>query len=249
MLSQVGVFSPSNRNHYLNITPNNLLRIYSKNQDGLTYTERLTEFSREDFVIPPVSPAVHPVSPALSPSGHQQRHPYPQHPQKLFPKSVPGSVQQRSPLCRPTTRMPIAQLRNPQNSSPQRHKTMTTSVLSPVQTCISNTLSFANNKTLNTTQQRTALKSTDPHMLPSNSMKQKHQENMISSAIQLSTSSEHSRNSKFDSSHSSTFPANAPANQNNLNNQIIPSRDICSSAWGDDGKFLTRKLTFSLPLS
>ncbi|KAI5629409.1 hypothetical protein C0J50_2341, partial [Silurus asotus] len=28
LLKQVGVFSPSNRNHYLNVTPNNLLRIY-----------------------------------------------------------------------------------------------------------------------------------------------------------------------------------------------------------------------------
>lgn len=25
---QVGVFSPSHRNHYLNVTPNNLLKIY-----------------------------------------------------------------------------------------------------------------------------------------------------------------------------------------------------------------------------
>ncbi|XP_043955803.1 homologous recombination OB-fold protein isoform X3 [Gambusia affinis] len=29
LLKQVGVFSPSHRNHYLNVTPNNLLRIYS----------------------------------------------------------------------------------------------------------------------------------------------------------------------------------------------------------------------------
>lgn len=29
LLKQVGVFSPSHRNHYLNVTPNNLLRVYS----------------------------------------------------------------------------------------------------------------------------------------------------------------------------------------------------------------------------
>lgn len=34
--TQVGVFSPSHRNHYLNVTPNNLLRIYSP--DGVART-------------------------------------------------------------------------------------------------------------------------------------------------------------------------------------------------------------------
>uniref|UniRef100_A0A8C5HWB5 Homologous recombination OB-fold protein OB-fold domain-containing protein n=1 Tax=Gouania willdenowi TaxID=441366 RepID=A0A8C5HWB5_GOUWI len=34
LLKQVGVFSPSHRNHYLNVTPNNLLRIYSP--DGVS---------------------------------------------------------------------------------------------------------------------------------------------------------------------------------------------------------------------
>ncbi|XP_061605653.1 uncharacterized protein hrob isoform X3 [Phyllopteryx taeniolatus] len=36
LLKQVGVFSPSHRNHYLNVTPNNLLRIYSP--DGACHT-------------------------------------------------------------------------------------------------------------------------------------------------------------------------------------------------------------------
>uniref|UniRef100_A0A3Q3D4S2 Homologous recombination factor with OB-fold n=1 Tax=Hippocampus comes TaxID=109280 RepID=A0A3Q3D4S2_HIPCM len=36
LLKQVGVFSPSHRNHYLNVTPNNLLRIYSP--DGVSHT-------------------------------------------------------------------------------------------------------------------------------------------------------------------------------------------------------------------
>lgn len=36
LLLQVGVFSPSHRNHYLNVTPNNLLRIYSP--DGVVLT-------------------------------------------------------------------------------------------------------------------------------------------------------------------------------------------------------------------
>lgn len=31
---QVGVFSPSHRNHYLNVTPNNLLRIYAADGAG-----------------------------------------------------------------------------------------------------------------------------------------------------------------------------------------------------------------------
>lgn len=31
---QVGVFSPSHRNHYLNVTPNNLLRIFPPEPEG-----------------------------------------------------------------------------------------------------------------------------------------------------------------------------------------------------------------------
>eukprot|EP00063_Salmo_salar_P074627 XP_014049462.1 PREDICTED: uncharacterized protein C17orf53 homolog isoform X1 [Salmo salar] len=41
LLKQVGVFSPSHRNHYLNVTPNNLLRIYPP--DGLTLSSTQTQ--------------------------------------------------------------------------------------------------------------------------------------------------------------------------------------------------------------
>ncbi|XP_035169769.1 homologous recombination OB-fold protein [Oxyura jamaicensis] len=34
LLKQVGVFSPSHRNHYLNVTPANLLRIYPPEPEG-----------------------------------------------------------------------------------------------------------------------------------------------------------------------------------------------------------------------
>ncbi|KAM4717060.1 homologous recombination OB-fold protein isoform 2-T2 [Anableps anableps] len=39
LLKQVGVFSPSHRNHYLNVTPSNLLRIYSP--DGVSLSTQL----------------------------------------------------------------------------------------------------------------------------------------------------------------------------------------------------------------
>ncbi|KAK7940610.1 hypothetical protein WMY93_003936 [Mugilogobius chulae] len=39
LLKQVGVFSPSHRNHYLNVTPNNLLRIYSPDGASLSSTQ------------------------------------------------------------------------------------------------------------------------------------------------------------------------------------------------------------------
>ncbi|XP_076851892.1 homologous recombination OB-fold protein [Brachyhypopomus gauderio] len=39
LLKQVGVFSPSHRNHYLNVTPNNLLRIYPP--DGVSHASTL----------------------------------------------------------------------------------------------------------------------------------------------------------------------------------------------------------------
>ncbi|XP_042361076.1 homologous recombination OB-fold protein [Plectropomus leopardus] len=39
LLKQVGVFSPSHRNHYLNVTPNNLLRIYSPDGVGVSSTQ------------------------------------------------------------------------------------------------------------------------------------------------------------------------------------------------------------------
>ncbi|XP_067334097.1 homologous recombination OB-fold protein isoform X2 [Channa argus] len=39
LLKQVGVFSPSHRNHYLNVTPNNLLKIYNPNGVSLSSTQ------------------------------------------------------------------------------------------------------------------------------------------------------------------------------------------------------------------
>ncbi|KAJ0057786.1 hypothetical protein NL108_000592 [Boleophthalmus pectinirostris] len=39
LLKQVGVFSPSHRNHYLNVTPNNLLRIYSPDGACMSSTQ------------------------------------------------------------------------------------------------------------------------------------------------------------------------------------------------------------------
>lgn len=39
LCGQVGVFSPSHRNHYLNVTPNNLLRIYAPDGVALSSTQ------------------------------------------------------------------------------------------------------------------------------------------------------------------------------------------------------------------
>uniref|UniRef100_A0A8C6UU36 Si:dkey-260c8.8 n=1 Tax=Neogobius melanostomus TaxID=47308 RepID=A0A8C6UU36_9GOBI len=39
LLKQVGVFSPSHRNHYLNVTPNNLLRVYSPDGACMSSTQ------------------------------------------------------------------------------------------------------------------------------------------------------------------------------------------------------------------
>ncbi|KAA0705532.1 hypothetical protein E1301_Tti004294 [Triplophysa tibetana] len=41
LLKQVGVFSPSHRNHYLNVTPNNLLRIYPP--DGALHNSQISQ--------------------------------------------------------------------------------------------------------------------------------------------------------------------------------------------------------------
>ncbi|KAJ8253786.1 hypothetical protein COCON_G00203980 [Conger conger] len=46
LLKQVGVFSPSHRNHYLNVTPNNLLRIYSPDRTVWSSTQ-LSQHSLE----------------------------------------------------------------------------------------------------------------------------------------------------------------------------------------------------------
>ncbi|XP_077350485.1 uncharacterized protein hrob [Festucalex cinctus] len=58
LLKQVGVFSPSHRNHYLNVTPNNLLRIYSP--DGVCHTSG--PLPPPVLEPTPPSPAVKPVS-------------------------------------------------------------------------------------------------------------------------------------------------------------------------------------------
>ncbi|KAJ7989585.1 hypothetical protein DPEC_G00306060 [Dallia pectoralis] len=46
LLKQVGVFSPSHRNHYLNVTPNNLLRIYAP--DGSSHSP----LDQESLLVP-----------------------------------------------------------------------------------------------------------------------------------------------------------------------------------------------------
>ncbi|XP_036408770.1 homologous recombination OB-fold protein [Megalops cyprinoides] len=48
LLKQVGVFSPSHRNHYLNVTPNNLLRIYPPDATTLSFSQ-LSHHALEDL--------------------------------------------------------------------------------------------------------------------------------------------------------------------------------------------------------
>ncbi|XP_026179865.1 uncharacterized protein C17orf53 homolog [Mastacembelus armatus] len=56
LLKQVGVFSPSHHNHYLNVTPNNLLRIYSP--DGVSLSSaQLPPLVLEPMLPVPVWPA------------------------------------------------------------------------------------------------------------------------------------------------------------------------------------------------
>ena len=55
MWFQCGVFSPSAKSHYLNITPNNLVRIYPKGSDS-TSPIKINEFISDDFVIHEISP-------------------------------------------------------------------------------------------------------------------------------------------------------------------------------------------------
>ena len=63
--SQVGVFSPSIRSHYLNITPNNVVRFYTKiAESGELCTETLSKFMAADFK--PPEPEPRPASPAAS---------------------------------------------------------------------------------------------------------------------------------------------------------------------------------------
>ncbi|XP_066193086.1 homologous recombination OB-fold protein isoform X2 [Sylvia atricapilla] len=54
LLRQVGVFSPSHRNHYLNVTPNNLLRIFPPEPEGCS--PRQVPAQAELIPDPPVQP-------------------------------------------------------------------------------------------------------------------------------------------------------------------------------------------------
>ena len=55
--SQVGVFSPSHRNHYLNVTPSNLLKIYPP--DGAGSSSSSSSFSSTTPHLPPVMQVIH----------------------------------------------------------------------------------------------------------------------------------------------------------------------------------------------
>ncbi|CAM9846761.1 unnamed protein product [Bubo scandiacus] len=50
LLKQVGVFSPSHRNHYLNVTPNNLLKIYPPEPEGGFSQPAQREYCRDPAV-------------------------------------------------------------------------------------------------------------------------------------------------------------------------------------------------------
>ncbi|XP_051571161.1 homologous recombination OB-fold protein-like [Myxocyprinus asiaticus] len=63
LLKQVGVFSPTHRNHYLNVTPNNLLRIYSP--DGVLHNSQLSH--------PPLELAL-PTKPSGGPVSQMELH-------------------------------------------------------------------------------------------------------------------------------------------------------------------------------
>ena len=54
------MFSPSTRSHYLNITPNNVVRVYCKESDGQLNTDKTSSFKPEDFVVPVSRPASKP---------------------------------------------------------------------------------------------------------------------------------------------------------------------------------------------
>ncbi|XP_051572763.1 homologous recombination OB-fold protein-like [Myxocyprinus asiaticus] len=60
LLKQVGVFSPTHRNHYLNVTPNNLLRIYSP--DEVLHNSQLSHPPLLALHCEPTIPAGGPVS-------------------------------------------------------------------------------------------------------------------------------------------------------------------------------------------
>nr|XP_015217345.1 PREDICTED: uncharacterized protein C17orf53 homolog isoform X1 [Lepisosteus oculatus] len=55
LLKQVGVFSPSHRNHYLNVTPNNVLRIYSPDWSNWTSSELSQNELKQMHLVPEMS--------------------------------------------------------------------------------------------------------------------------------------------------------------------------------------------------
>ena len=55
LVLQCGVFSPTSRNHYLNITPKNIVRIYSS-ASGSCSTISVNSFVADDFKIAPETP-------------------------------------------------------------------------------------------------------------------------------------------------------------------------------------------------
>ena len=62
------MFSPTPRSHYLNITPNNVVRLYTKGESGSTISHQtMTEFVGEDFIVPIVQ--TKPVPPTPQPGG------------------------------------------------------------------------------------------------------------------------------------------------------------------------------------
>ena len=69
---QVGVFSPSTRSHYLNITPNNVVCVYSKDSDGKLNKEKTSVFKQVDFIIPTLKPV--PKTPMVQSPGNQGNH-------------------------------------------------------------------------------------------------------------------------------------------------------------------------------
>ena len=98
---QVGVFSPTVRNHYLNITPNNLVCLYTRDD---THTEtvattKIANFEKDDFKMPFPVPSPATRGPHPSPA---TRGPHPS-PATRGPHPSPAT---RGPHPSPATRGP-----------------------------------------------------------------------------------------------------------------------------------------------
>uniref|UniRef100_A0A673AEA8 Si:dkey-260c8.8 n=1 Tax=Sphaeramia orbicularis TaxID=375764 RepID=A0A673AEA8_9TELE len=89
LLKQVGVFSPSHRNHYLNVTPNNLLRIYSPDGVGLTSSSQL----------PPLEPVsqMQLVFDEDNDEGNAEGHKLPQSPAAAAVRNAQESAEKSAP--------------------------------------------------------------------------------------------------------------------------------------------------------